>query len=237
MRPKSLRLAQQQLDELIKEVDGEVARATGDANETANAAGRQPQANAQPGTRPERQGGQPSGERSGEQESESGQQAQQGGPPRDGGQPRDSRGDRARADAGEQTNPNGGGSWRTESGPWDDQGARGPFTGEDFLGWSDRLRDVEDMLPERELRDEAARVWDRARAVRAEFKRHGKEPQWDLVRSQIMEPLAELRQRVGERLAQLQSDEALVPIDRDPVPDRFADLVRSYFEHLGQEGQ
>ncbi len=124
---------------------------------------------------------------------------------------------------------------RTESGPWDDQGERGPFTGEDFLTWSDRLRDVEDMLPERELRDEAATVWDRARAVRAEFKRHGKEPQWDLVKSQIMDPLAELRQRVGERLAQLQSDEALVPIDRDPVPDRFADVVRSYFENLGQQ--
>ena len=70
-----------------------------------------------------------------------------------------------------------------------------------------------------------------------EFKRHGKEPQWDLVQSQIMEPLVELRQRVSEKLAQLQSDEALVPIDRDPVPDRFAEMVRSYFENLGQEDQ
>jgi len=27
----------------------------------------------------------------------------------------------------------------------------------------------------------------------------------------------------------------MAPIDRDPVPDRFADLVRDYFESLGQE--
>ncbi len=51
-----------------------------------------------------------------------------------------------------------------------------------------------------------------------------------------MDPLTELRHRVTERLAQLQSDEALVPIDRDPVPDRFAEVVRSYFENLGRQG-
>jgi hypothetical protein len=90
------------------------------------------------------------------------------------------------------------------------------------------------MLPEQELREEAARVWDRARAIRAESVRHGKEPQWDLLRSQVMEPLAELRQRISERLAQLTSSEAMVPIDRDPVPERYAELVRTYFENLGQ---
>jgi hypothetical protein len=42
-----------------------------------------------------------------------------------------------------------------------------------------------------------------------------------------------LRQRVTEKLAQLKSDEALVPIDRDPVPGRFAEAVRRYFENLG----
>jgi hypothetical protein len=92
---------------------------------------------------------------------------------------------------------------------------------------------VEEMLTERELRDEAARVRDRARAIRAEFKRHGKEPQWDLVQQQITNPLTELRKHLSDKLAQLQSDEALVPIDRDPVPSRFAELVRRYYENLG----
>jgi hypothetical protein len=120
-----------------------------------------------------------------------------------------------------------------ESGPWDDVGERGPLTGQDYRQWSDNLRDVEEMLSERQLREEVARVRDRAKGMRAEFVRHGTEPQWDLVRSQITEPLAELRAQIGEKLAQLQSEDALVPIDRDPVPDRFAEIVRNYFENLG----
>jgi hypothetical protein len=231
---ETLRLARQQLDELIQDVNDEVARAAGqrdsqsaDANMPGNISGRQRQANAQPGV-----GNNPTGDPNGQSPNARGpgqRQASQDTPSQN------ARDGQARNNAGERNDPTGRGGVQTETGPWDDQGERGPFTGEDFLAWSDRLRDVEDMLPERDLRDEAARVWDRARAVRAEFKRHGTEPQWDLVRSQIMEPLAELRQRVGERLAQLQSDEALVPIDRDPVPDRFADVVRSYFENLGQQ--
>ncbi len=240
---ESLRLAQQQLDELIREVDDEAAQATGarrprsaDANQPADATGRQ--ANAQPGDRdnptPEAQGQEQARAEGAPRDGEP-QQARQGRPSQDGGQPQDSRRGQARDNEDSRTDPTGRGGLRTES-PWDDQGQRGPFTGEDFLAWSDRLRDVEDMLPERDLREEAARVWERARTVRAEFKRHGKEPQWDLVRSQIMDPLTELRHRVTERLAQLQSDEALVPIDRDPVPDRFAEVVRSYFENLGRQG-
>ena len=91
------------------------------------------------------------------------------------------------------------------------------------------------MLEQPDLRNEAAAVRDRARAIRAEFKRHGKEPQWDLVRQTIMNPLTELRQRISEELASLESTEAMVPIDRDPVPGRFADLVRRYYENLGGE--
>jgi hypothetical protein len=110
-----------------------------------------------------------------------------------------------------------------------------PFGGGGFGRWSDGLRDVEEMLPAQELRDEAARVRDRARTLQAEFRRHGTEPQWDLVRAQITDPLTELRRQVDERLAQLQSDKTMAPIDRDPVPDRFAELVRAYFESLGED--
>lgn len=133
----------------------------------------------------------------------------------------------------QQGSPMGPGGNQVDSGHWEDVGARGPLTGQDYREWSDDLRDIEEMLTERELRDEVARVRDRARGMRTEFVRHGTEPQWDLVRSQITEPLAELTKQIGERLAQLQSDEAMVPIDRDPVPDRFAEVVRKYFENLG----
>jgi hypothetical protein len=117
---------------------------------------------------------------------------------------------------------------------WGGTGPRGPFTDENYGPWSDRLRDVQEMLPEQDLRERMARIWDSVRSIRAESKRHGQEPQWDLVQNQVINPLVELRQRVSERLAQLQSDQAMVPIDRDPVPDRFSELVRTYFENLGQ---
>ena len=89
------------------------------------------------------------------------------------------------------------------------------------------------MLDAPELRNEVARARELARAMRAEFKKHGQEPQWDLVKAQIVAPLAEVRSRVNEELARRESKDALVPIDRDPVPNKFSDLVRRYYEKLG----
>ncbi len=238
---ESLRQAREQLDELIRQVDEEVARAgrqrTGDPNEPADsAANQQRRAGAQSGTDGERRDRQyanrpqdgrasanapTSGDGSADSDPNS---ARQQDSPRGGSR-------RQIADAGGRAEPSGWGG--NQSGQWDRIDPNGPFTGRDFIQWSDRLRDVEEMLTERELRDEAARVRDRARSIRAEFKRHGKEPQWDIVQQQITNPLTELRKHLSDKLAQLQSDEALVPIDRDPVPSRFAELVRRYYENLG----
>jgi hypothetical protein len=107
------------------------------------------------------------------------------------------------------------------------------MTGSEFRDWSDRLGQVEEAMDQPDLRTEAGRIRDRARALRAEFKRHAKEPQWDLVRTQVYGPLTELRNRVAEELARAQSSESLVPIDRDPVPNKFSELVRRYYEKLG----
>jgi hypothetical protein len=237
----SLRLARQQIEELIRQVNNDMARAGGrrtqggDPNQSAN---QQQQANAQSGRANADAPQDNLSDRSG--------RAQPGGSPREGerAQANDDAPQRApdrgaRADSTGPADPTGRGGNPGSPGQWDDMGVRAnddsPLLGEDFRQWSDGLRNVEEMLTEQELRDDAARIRDRARAIRAEFKRHGTEPQWDLVRSQIAEPLTELRQRVDKKLAQLQSNESMVPIDRDPVPDRFADLVRAYFESLGQE--
>jgi len=237
---ESLRLAREQLDELIRQVDEEVARAgrqrSGDPNEPVDsAANQQRRADAQSGADGERRDRQSANQ---PQESRASANATGGGRPTDS-DPNSARGQdsprsgsrRQLADASGRTEPSGWGG--NQSGQWDRIDPNGPFTGSDFRQWSDRLRDVEEMLTERELRDEAARVRDRARSIRAEFKRHGKEPQWDLVQQQITNPLTELRKHLSDKLAQLQSDEALVPIDRDPVPSRFAELVRRYYENLG----
>ena len=115
---------------------------------------------------------------------------------------------------------------------WGGDSTARPFTGEEYRQWSDRLRDVEEMLERPEWQEELARIRQRARELRTEVKRHSKEPQWDVVRNQIIKPMVDLHRRLGEELALLQSDEALVPIDRDPVPPRYSELVRSYYENL-----
>lgn len=123
-----------------------------------------------------------------------------------------------------------GGIW---GGPTEGEQA-GPLTGEKFVEWQDRLRNVEEMLDEPALRNEVARVREIAKGVRAEIKRHSVAPNWDMVETRIRAPLAELRNRVTEELARRESKENLVPIDRDPVPTKYAERVRRYYEDLGR---
>jgi hypothetical protein len=108
------------------------------------------------------------------------------------------------------------------------------LTGEDFAKWADRLRNVEEMVDDPGIRAEVARVREIARGIRVEFKRHSLAPKWEAVRIQISAPLAEVRDRVAEELARRESKENLVPIDRDPVPQKYAERVRRYYEDLGK---
>jgi len=249
---ESLRLARQQLDELIRQVDEEVARAGNqdrrpliDPNDVADSAGSQQRSSdvrqRNSGERQDRQSTRQSQEgRASTNRNMSGNRLTDSDPnnARQQGSPQGGRGGRIadartgrRTNQGERTGPGGWGG--TFSGPREQGDPNGPLTGRDYTQWSDRLRDVEEMLTERDLRDETARIRDRARSIRADFTRHGKEPQWDIVRQQILNPLTELRKHLSDKLAQLQSDETLVPIDRDPVPRRFAELVKRYYENLG----
>ena len=109
----------------------------------------------------------------------------------------------------------------------------GPITGEGFRQWSDRMRDVEELLDDPEMRAEAARIRDRARGAREEFKRHSKEPDWNQLKTLVADPINELRDRIAEEVRRRESPDALVPIDRDPVPPQFAEGVRRYYERLG----
>ena len=110
----------------------------------------------------------------------------------------------------------------------------GPLTGDNFTEWSDRLRNVEEMVDSPALRTEVARIRETAQGVRADFKRHSLKPNWDLVNTKISAPLVELRNRLTEELARRESKESLVPIDRDPVPTKYAERVRRYYEELGR---
>jgi hypothetical protein len=110
-----------------------------------------------------------------------------------------------------------------------------PITGEDFNSWSDRLREVEQLVDDPGMRDDVAKARERARLSRQEFKRDRKKPDWAVVQLQVMKPLTEVRDRIAEELARRESREALVPLDRDPVPNRYSDLVRRYYQELGKD--
>jgi hypothetical protein len=89
------------------------------------------------------------------------------------------------------------------------------------------------MLADPELRAEAAKIRERAREIRREVEAHSEPPNWELVRTSVYGPLHDLRQRIAEEIARRTPNEDLVPIDRDPVPQRYSELVREYYERLG----
>jgi hypothetical protein len=113
-----------------------------------------------------------------------------------------------------------------------------PITGDGFRDWTDRLRDVEEMVADPELRSDAAQIRDRAREIRRESRRQSRLPQWDLVEEMVATPLRELKKRVSDELMRQSAEKnAIVPLDRDPVPDRYQDAVRDYYERLGSGTQ
>jgi hypothetical protein len=89
------------------------------------------------------------------------------------------------------------------------------------------------MLDFPDLRNEVAGIREQARTLRMDYKKNAKAPQPDMVRTKIAEPLVDIRNRINEELARRESKDSLVPIDRDPVPQKFTDLVRRYYEKLG----
>jgi hypothetical protein len=128
-----------------------------------------------------------------------------------------------------------GGAFR--DGPWNggEWGRGGVLTGEDFNRWQERLRDVETLLDAPDLRNRVAVALERANILRRDFKQDLKKPDWTVVQLQILKPLVEVRSRVAEELARRDSKDSLAPIDRDPVPNRYAESVRKYYEELGKD--
>lgn len=110
----------------------------------------------------------------------------------------------------------------------------GPLTSDDYVQWTDGLRDVEEMIDLPDVSTEVAQIRERARALRLQYKRDGKRPDWAVITTQISAPLAEVRERVDEELLKRQSKDALVPLDRDPVPPKYSDQVKRYYEQLGK---
>jgi hypothetical protein len=112
-------------------------------------------------------------------------------------------------------------------------GSNGPILGDDFANWADRMRDVEQVVESDALRNRLAAVRERVAAFRAEYRLHDRIAPAAVVRLQVLEPMTEVRRRLQEDLARLENARSLVPLDHDPVPDNYSELVRKYYEKLG----
>jgi hypothetical protein len=112
-------------------------------------------------------------------------------------------------------------------------GNNGPITGTDFVDWSDRMRDVEQVIDSPELRNKLATARERVAAYRADFRKLRRKPDGTAVQSLVVEPMAEVRARLAEDIARLANAKSLVPLDHDPVPENYTEMVRKYYEKLG----
>jgi hypothetical protein len=112
-------------------------------------------------------------------------------------------------------------------------GLGGPITGNDFVNWADRMRDVEQVLESPELRNQLATARERLAGFRADYRARGTRPDTNSLQIKVLGPMTEVRVRLQEDLARLQDSHSLVPLDHDPVPDNYTDLVRKYYEKLG----
>lgn len=112
-------------------------------------------------------------------------------------------------------------------------GLNGPITGNNYVDWSDRLRDVEQALDSPDLRNQLATVRERVGVYRRAYRQNGRVPAREDLQNQVLAPLALARQWVGQELARAQDDRSLVPLDRDLVQEKYSDLVKKYYEKLG----
>ena len=91
------------------------------------------------------------------------------------------------------------------------------------------------MIDDTDWRARAAGIRDAARGIRRQLRGGSTGPNWDIVREFVADPLNELRNELAQELLRRQGNETLVPIDRDPVPSKYTEQVRRYYEELSRE--
>lgn len=91
------------------------------------------------------------------------------------------------------------------------------------------------MVEDPALQTQLATARERARVMRQQYRETQEKPEWTQVQLQVLKPLVEVRNQIADELARRNSKESLVPVDRDPVPDRYSELVRRYYEELGKD--
>jgi hypothetical protein len=101
--------------------------------------------------------------------------------------------------------------------------------------WVEKLGDVQDILDDPEMRDSAGQIKDDVKEMIRDLKRNSKVPTQETIKNYVINPLGELNTRVEDELTRLGDDQQkLVPIDKDPVPEAYSELVQKYYEKLGE---
>lgn len=95
------------------------------------------------------------------------------------------------------------------------------------------MREVEQVVDAPDLRNRLAEARERVAASRADYRRRGQKPDAEALRTQVLAPMAEVQARLQEDLARLANVKSLVPLDHDPVPEKYSEMVRQYYEKLG----
>ncbi len=218
-------LAREGVGVLVRGVEQAAERVLGDESESLRRARDQvDEALASLQEESERGGERLAEERAGEDGSSERQPAEGGGERGDGGEGESGGFDLGSLLAGEENESDGrrGGV-----------GGSGPIRGDGFEAWSDRLREAEELLELPQLRDLVRSARERGREMRRDFKT-GEMPDWAVVSLDVIGPLVEVRRQIAEELARRTPGEELVPLDRDPVPAEYSELVRRYYEDLGR---
>jgi hypothetical protein len=121
----------------------------------------------------------------------------------------------------------GGGSLTSDT-------VNGPLTGDNtFTDWADRLQTVQNLLDDPAQRQQIADALAQARDLRSNYIRHSQLPQWNLVTNNIISPLSKVSDALRQQLSREEEPDSLQPVDQDPVPDKYADSVKRYYEALG----
>jgi hypothetical protein len=228
----ALKYAQRELEDLSRQVERDAASTNTNSAATAESGrGRNPassQSGRSPGSQPSQQPGSngqnqnpnsPGNSGSENQETQSSSSGAASGAGESGNNPDLSRLRELVQELGGASGANAGGN--------------NPITGVGYANWADRMREVEQVLDSPDLRNQLATVRERVGAFRGYYRQDGRVPSGEVVRNQILEPMAQARVWLRQQIARLEDANSLVPLDRDPVPEKYSDLVRSYYEKLG----
>lgn len=110
----------------------------------------------------------------------------------------------------------------------------GAISGGSYEEWRDRLSDLEAVVTSADAQAAIARARRAGQEMRKDFKRHSRVPDQEKIDQEVLKPLAEAARELDARLKEIERKDPLAPVGRDPVPDRYTEIVRRYFEELGK---